>query len=215
MASASLQDPTLTTAALAALETVLNRAVSLSPGSATDLQAVDGCVFALDCSHPSVQVYLRTRDGQLRLSSYFDGEVTTRICGDASDFRELALSSDAAATLINSNLELEGDSAPLITLQGVLADLDVDWEAPLVEHLGDVAGHQLAEILRQAYSWGQQASRSLGRQLQEFIQEEARLSPPRLELEDFFSDLRALDQRVERLQSRAAKLRRKLADLER
>ena len=58
-----------------------------------------------------------------------------------------------------------------------------------------------------------QASSSLTRQLDEFIHEEARLSPPRLELEDFYQDIQALGLRVERLQSRADRLRKKLQKL--
>jgi len=76
--------------------------------------------------------------------------------------------------------------------------------------LGDVAGHQLAEMLRNAFAWGKQASASFGRQLEEFIHEEARLSPPRLELEDFYRDVQALSLRVERLESRSARLRARL-----
>ena len=75
----------------------------------------------------------------------------------------------------------------------------MDWEAPLVDTLGDVAGHQLAQMLRDAFSWGRQASAGLSRQLEEFIHEEARLTPPRLELEDFYRDVQELGLQVERL----------------
>ena len=146
----------------------------------------------------------------MRLAGSFDGAVTTRVRGEASDFTELASSEDPTATLINGGLELEGESAPLIALQKILAGVDIDWEAPLVDTLGDVAGHQLAEVLRQGFSWGRQAANSLSRQLSEFIHEEARLTPPRLELEDFYGDVRELAQRVERLDSRIARLRQRV-----
>ena len=77
-----------------------------------------------------------------------------------------------------------------------------DWEAPLVDVFGDVAGHQLAEGLRGLLGWSQQASTSLSRQLEEFIHEEARLAPSRLEVEDFYKDLEQLNQRVDHLQTR-------------
>jgi len=135
------------------------------------------------------------------------------VIGTASDFAELATSKDPAATLINGQLELEGDSAPLLEMRNILAGLDMDWEAPLTAALGDVAGHQLAQWVRTAVSLGKQATLSLGRQLEEFIHEEARLSPPRLEVEDFFRDIQALGLQVERLQSRADRLRRRLKKL--
>jgi ubiquinone biosynthesis accessory factor UbiJ len=203
-------DPTLHTAALAALETALNRALTLSVHSKTALAQLEDCVFALHCTAPSMDIYLHPGAQGIRLTSVHPGPVTTSIRGDAADFTELATSSDPTATLINGGLELEGDSAPLLELQRILADLDMDWEAPLVNALGDVAGHQLAQLLRHAFAWGKQASFSLTRQLEEFIHEEARLSPPRLEVEDFYRDLQELGLRVDRLQSRAERLRQRL-----
>ena len=207
-------DPTVHTAALAALEAAINRALQLSPLQGEELAPFAGQVFALHCSAPKLDVYLHPGVNGIRFAGVHEGPVTTSIRGEAADFTGLASSSDPAATLINGALELQGDSAPLIELQKVLSSLEIDWEAPLVDTLGDVAGHQLAQLLRRTFSWGKQAADSLARQLEEFIHEEARLSPPRLELEYFYSDVRELDQRVERLQSRTARLRARLDKLQ-
>lgn len=206
----AIVDPTLHTAALAALEAALNRALALSPHSLVALARLEDRVFALHCTAPKVSFYLHPGAQGIRLTGYHQGPVTTSIKGAAGDFTELASSSDPTATLINGGLELEGDSAPLIELQHILAELDVDWEAPLVNSLGDVAGHQIAEALCSTFAWGKQASASLTRQLQEFIHEEARLSPPRLEMEDFYRDVHELGLRVDRLQSRTERLRQRL-----
>ena len=206
-------DPTLHTAALAALEAGLNRALALSPHSLAELAKLEDRVFALHCTSPALNFYLHPGAQGIRLSGFHRGPVTTSIRGEAGDFTELATSKDPTATLINGGLELEGDSAPLIELQHILAGLDMDWEAPLVNSLGDVAGHQLAQVLRGAFAWGKQASTSLSRQLGEFIHEEARLSPPRLETEDFYRDVQELGQRVDRLESRTERLRQRLQKL--
>jgi ubiquinone biosynthesis protein UbiJ len=206
-------NPTLHTAALAGLEAALNRALELAPSGRTALAGLEDCVFALHCTAPTLDVYLQPGSDRIRLMGIYEGPVTTSVRGEASDFTELATAKDPTATLINGQLELEGDSAPLIELQQILSKLDVDWEAPLVATLGDVAGHQLAQMLRSAFGWGRQASSGLARQLEEFIHEEARLSPGRLELEDFYRDVQDLGLRVERLQSRAERLRLRLQKL--
>jgi len=203
-------DPALQTAALAALEQALNRALNLAPAARAELEKLDDCVFALQCTSPEIDVYLQTQEQGIRLMGYCDMPVTTSVRGAVSDFTELATATDPTATLINGNLELEGDSGPLIELQKILANLDIDWEAPLVERLGDVAGHQLAQALRSMFGWGQATAKSLARQLGEFIHEEARLTPPKLELEDFYHDVHELGQRVERLAARATRLRKQL-----
>ncbi|MBN7797911.1 ubiquinone biosynthesis accessory factor UbiJ [Parahaliea mediterranea] len=205
--------PTLHTAALAGLEGLLNRALALDPESGRALAALDGRVFALDCTAPHFQVYLLPSTDGLQLAGHWEGEVTTRVRGEAADFAELATATDPAAALINGNLTLEGDSAPLIELQKALAGLELDWEAPLVDNLGDVAGHQLAEAFRGLFSFSRQAHASLERQLEEFIHEEARLSPPRLELEDFYRDVGTLAERSERLASRIERLKARIRRL--
>jgi ubiquinone biosynthesis protein UbiJ len=201
-------DPALQAAVLAALERAANSALALSPHSAAELAALDETVIAIECTAPAFTVFVQpTRAGELRLMGHCDDRAATRVRGSSSDFVELANAEDPAATLINGGLELSGGSAPLIALQGVIARLDVDWEAPLVDALGDVAGHQLAQLLRGLFSWGRQAGSSMTRQLDEFIHEEARLTPPRAEVEDFYSDLHALSLRVDRLQGRIERAR--------
>jgi ubiquinone biosynthesis protein UbiJ len=207
-------NPTLHTAITAAFEGALNRALQLAPATRQEMEALEDCVFALHCSAPEVEVFLQPGAGAIRLMGVYDGDITTSVRGEASDFAELVTSRDPAATLINGGLELEGDSAPLLELQKILGSLDMDWEAPLVDSLGDVAGHQVAQMLRSLAGWGNQASTSLTRQLDEFIHEEARLTPPRLELEDFYRDVQNLGQRVDRLKSRAERLRRRLRKLQ-
>ncbi len=205
-------DPTLHTAALAAVEAVLNRALRLSPGGTEALAGLDGKVFALHCTAPQLDAYLQPTANGVRLMGAWQGDVTTSLRGPAAEFTALATADDPAAALINGGLELHGDSSSLIELQKIIAGLDPDWEAPLVDTLGDVAGHQLAEMLRGGFRWGRQAGQGLTRQLSDFIREEARLTPPRLELEDFYRDVQDLNLRVERLGSRIARLRRRIGE---
>jgi ubiquinone biosynthesis protein UbiJ len=199
-------DPALHTAAIAALETAVNRALALDPIGQQQLGALDGDVFRLECTRPELDIFLLPSANGVSLKGFHDGGVTTAIRGTAADFAELASTADPGAALINGNIELTGDSAPLLELQRCVAGLELDWEAPLVEVLGDVPGHQIAEGLRGLFSWGRQATASFSRQLEEFIHEEARLAPPRAEIEDFYRDLEALGDRVDRLQARVRRL---------
>ncbi|PIE39427.1 MAG: hypothetical protein CSA53_01675 [Gammaproteobacteria bacterium] len=202
-------DPALHTTALAALEGAANKALQLDPQGQEALTALAGHTFHIECTAPPLDLYLQPVHDGLRLLGVWEGEVSTAVRGAAKDFSELLNSRDPAATLINGDLELHGDSAPLLALQKVLSELDIDWEAPLVDALGDVAGHQLASALRSVFNWGKEASQRLQRQAGEFIHEEARLSPPPLELEDFYADIAALKQRIERLQSKTQRLQKR------
>lgn len=207
---ASTINPTAHTAVLAALEAAINRALELAPSSKFQLAELEDHIFLVQCTSPEIDLYLQAGHQGIRLMGVYEGDITTTVRGVASDFTELATSDDPAASLINGKLTIDGDSAPLLELQKIVSELDLDWEAPLVNALGDVAGHQLAQLLRGTFKWGRQASDSLTRQLDEFIHEEARLSPPRLELEDFYKEIQELTLRTERLQSRTDRLRKRI-----
>ncbi len=205
-------DATIQTAAVAGLEAAVNRALALDPSARQELGKLQGAVFQLSCSKPELELFLLPQTQSVRLTSLWDGAVTSAIKGTAQDFAELASSQDPAAALINGRLELHGDSGPLLELQAILRQTNMDWEAPLVDAFGDVVGHQLAQGFRGLFGWSKQAAGSIGRQLEEFITEEARLTPPRQEVEDFYQDINALNLRVERLQARAKKLAQVIAN---
>ena len=210
-----LRSPTLHTAGLAAAEAAFNAALRLSPHSAPGLVRLAGRVIALECTQPPLSVYISADEqGQLQLRGVYEGPVSTRVRGTARDFLDLAQAEDPPAALINGGLQLEGSSAALLDMQAVLSEVDIDWEAPLVAGLGDVAGHQLAQMLRAALGWSRQASASLRRQLAEFAIEEARLAPPRAALEDFYREVGALSLRSERLEKQLQKARRRLQSLQ-
>ena len=199
-------DPAIVAGILAALETALARAMVLAPDAQQDLQELAGTVLAIEFTQPAAECYVAISSrGGISLSQHCELPVATRVRGQLEDFIRLAGSDDPAVTLINSDLEVVGNTAPLLAVQAIVANLDPDWEAPLVDALGDVAGHQVAQGLRGFFKWGRSAAESLRRQLSEFILEEGRLSPPKAELDHFFREIDALGLKVDRLQSRIKK----------
>ena len=204
-------DPAVITAALMAAEGAINRGLELDPASARDLADLSGTILAIECWAPALEVFAVVEpEGRLPLTSYCEQPCSVRVRGGLSDFLALTTADDPAVTLINSDLEIIGNSAPLIALQTLVGNMQPDWEAPLVEVLGDVAGHQLANLLRQVFSWGQNSSKSLRRQLSEFILEEGQLSPPAAELENFYQEIDSLVLKTDRIESRLKRLAQRL-----
>lgn len=206
-----MSDPTLQTAALGSLEFLINKALELDPVTRQRLAEMNGKVLKIHCQSPEISVYcLLSKDGLKLQSWYEEDRVHSSISGRFSDYIQLFQAEDKAAALINGELSIYGDSGDFIALQSALAQLDVDWEKPLADLLGDVGGHQLGRFLRGAFAWGQQLNNNFQTQVEEFVHNEARLLPPREELEDFYSDVSALTLRVDRLQARIQRLKQGL-----
>lgn len=204
-------DPAALTAALAGLELALRRAIELAPATNAALKKMAGTVIAIELVKPAVEVFLLVQDeGYVGLMAYSELRPAARVRGPLDSFVALATADDPAATLINSDIEVIGNTGPLLELQAIISDVDIDWEAPLVDSLGDVLGHQVAETLRGIFGWSEQAAARLRRQLSEYILEEGRLSPPAVELEDFYQRAQALSLRVDRLASRTQRLSQRI-----
>ena len=193
-------------------ERALNQAILLAPTSHRELEALSGTLLGIEVTSLELTLYLELVPGaEVRLLNHCEEKPTAFVRGSIEDFTALIASDDPAATLINSGIELQGSSASLIHLQQVISGMDIDWEAPLVERLGDVMGHQIAEALRSVFSWSEGARKSLKRQLSEYLLEEGRLTPPKLELEHFFEGVQTLSMQVERAQAKVERLMAKAA----
>lgn len=200
-------DPALLSAALAGAERALNQAIALAPTSHQALQQLSGTLLGIEVTTLDLTLYVDMVSGtEIRLLMHCERSTDAFVRGSLEDFAALAASDDPAATLINSGIELQGRSASLISLQQVISTMDVDWEAPLVDLLGDVPGHQLAQALRRLFRWSEGARTSLKRQVSEYLLEEGRLTPPKAELEHFYDAVQSLSMRVERAQQQVERL---------
>ncbi len=205
---------TLHTAALAALEGAINRALKMDPATTRALQQLDGTVFQLELVGTGADVYLLPQQQGVALRGFYDGPIDSHVIGTVPDFVELLSSEDPASTLINGGIQLSGDSAPLLQLQRILHRLELDWEGSLAGIIGDIPAHQLGRLVRGGMRWGKHAMDSMNRQLEEFLHEEARLLPPETELEDFYTAVSRLELSVDRAQARLAKQQQRLAKLQ-
>lgn len=201
--------PMLSTAALAGLEDSVNRALHLDPRSASRLLVLDGECFALHLCDPDLSLGLSVTGDRLRLMLNPPPNPSTALRGSWREFATVATANDPAAALINGDIQVSGDTAPLLALRKLLAELELDWEQPLADAFGDVAAHQIGRGLRAGHKWLQHTGRNLRRQLGDFLLEESRLLPHPLQAESLYQEIDELNARSERLEARIRRLRQK------
>lgn len=208
--------PTMHTAGLAALEQAINVALRYDQGTRQALAELDQRVFHIEITQPAVDFFLCPESDGIALRGFNDGVIDTHLRGSAGEFIQLVGADDPASALINGNITLTGDSAPLMQLQAILKQLDIDWEAAISQTLGgssaaDMAANTVGSLLRSGFHFGRKLQQNLQRQTSDYILEEGRLSPPKAELEDFYQQVGKLANSTERLQARIDRLASKLA----
>lgn len=202
--------PVLQGAALSGLENLINKALQLDPATSAKLQALDGQRFSLELKEPDLNLGIGISGKRLRILGQHHDNVTSRLSGRWSEFAKVASASDPAAALINGDINISGDTGPLLELRKILAELDLDWEQPLADTFGDVAAHQIGSGLRAGHRWLNSTRANLQRQFNEFIVEESQLVPHPCQADDFYSDVDELKARSERLEAKIRRLQQRM-----
>lgn len=205
-------DPIVTTAAFSTLELALQTALQWDTSTRNKLQDIREQVFLFECTQPVFRVYFFPET--LHFQQHYEGPVTAHLSGTSQAFLALARADDAAAELINNpELQLRGDSRALVKLQEIIAQIDLDWEAPLIQIFGDVVGHQLASSLLKIHQQAKYSAKSLHRQIADFLREESGWLPAADEVKEFLHGVDNVSMRVDRANAALNLLRQKINNL--
>jgi ubiquinone biosynthesis accessory factor UbiJ len=194
----------LFTAALASAEKMINAALRYDPGTRIALAPLEGKILALQITVPALHVFVMPMDNEVRLMGNWDGDVDTRIGGSLLALAQLAQSQ--VHNLKDSGVTAVGDISLLVQWQQLVKNLDIDWEEMLSQFTGDIIGHQTAQLLRAKFGWAKDRAQNAQRLTSEFLTEELKALPGKIELEDFYRQVDEVRLAVDRAAARVEKI---------
>lgn len=103
-------------------------------------------------------------------------------------------------------IEVHGDAELAQRFTRLLAEADIDWEEALARRIGDFPAHQLGRLTRGVGAWSRRVVDTLTADVGEYLKEEARYLPSRVEIEGFLSDIGELRNDCDRLEARLKRL---------
>jgi ubiquinone biosynthesis protein UbiJ len=190
------------------LAAAMNAWLGLDPAAQARLSTLEGRVIALHLRILETTVILRVENGRIAVVDEPDQQPDTVLHGTPLGMLQLGLGGDTANTLFSGEVEITGDVETGQAFKAVLDDMDIDWEEQLSRLTGDIVAHQLGNLARRAGDWLHHGRDTLQHDLGEYLQEEARVLPSRIEIENFNSDVSDLAMAVERLEARLQRLQR-------
>lgn len=197
---------TVTAAAYATLEQLLNTAIRLDPETPDRLAPLHGRVIELQLVGPGISLYLIPGAGNVQLLSAFEDTPDCTLRGSPLDLARMRGSRESADQLFGGAVEISGDTELAQQFGEFIAGLDIDWEEQLSKLTGDVLAHEIGHAARSLIDWGLNRRRIFAQNLQEYLQEELQLTPSHLEVEPFLNDVDRLRDDVERLEALIARL---------
>jgi ubiquinone biosynthesis protein UbiJ len=108
-------------------------------------------------------------------------------------------------------IDFSGDAELAAALQFLFRHLEWDVEEDLSRAVGDVVAHRVVSSGRALFAWQQDAAERAGRNVAEYLTEEAGILAPPVEIARFARDVDELRDAVERLDKRLERLERRRA----
>ena len=193
--------------ALAGLEELINRYIALDPDSKARAADLANRIIAVEWASVGLTVYVGADlTGHLRIFAECEREPDCVIHGDLFDLLRSRDKRTGARQLFSGKVSVIGDAELAERFGTLFSGLDVDWEEQLSHLTGDVVAHQAGRMARATRDYFADASVTAQRNLNEYLTQETRLLPARVEVRNWCDDVDTLRDDVERLAARIAKL---------
>ena len=187
------------------LAAVLNRNVAASRRAQSLARQLDGRVVSLTVEGTPVALFVSADAGRLAVSSRHDGPADASLSGTPIALLALA-GPQAEGALRKGGVRIEGDAEVAQKFRELLAEAQPDFEEELARVIGDVGARRIANVARDLLGWGRKAAGSFTGSVVEYLQEEGRDVPARVEVDEFLEGVDRLRDDTERLEAKLARL---------
>lgn len=185
------------------LERALNRQIAASGRARALLAELDGRTMELRFAATPFRIRLAATADALSVRPAADEPADAVIEGTPLSFLRLA-TGEALQSIRAGGMDVRGDAEIAEGFRRLLDAARPDLEEELSRVTGDVAAHYLAGFARDALDFGRRAGDAFARNLGEYLTEESRDLPVRLEVEEFLEGVDRLREAVDRLETRIA-----------
>lgn len=129
-------------------------------------------------------------------------KVDTTIHGSPVALIQLSTAKNAGATLLESDVEIDGDMRVAEKFSEILREVDIDWEELLSKLVGDIFAYRTGEAARSATNWLKDSVAAMKLNAGEYISEESGLSPADAEVKEFMDEVDEVRMSIDRLEAR-------------
>ena len=188
---------------LAPVESMLNRQIAASSRARALLAGLAGRSMELRFPPTPIRVRVTAAAEALSIRPAADEAADAVIEGTPLAFLRLA-TSDATKSIRAGGMDVRGDAEVAEGFRRLLEAARPDFEEELSRFTGDAAAHTLAGFAREAADFGRRAGDAFARNVSEYLSEESRDVPARVEVEEFLEGVDRFREAVDRLEARVA-----------
>lgn len=205
--------------ALPPLESLLNTMLRRDAYIAHKLAPLDGKYIEVLASKPDFSLLLGCEDQAIKLSA-IDSKTLginpdASISAKAEKLLRLLLAGSNDRALADKEINISGDGTLVQDLHIIVGSLDIDWQDYLGPLLGDILSNEIGKIVDASKHWSNTAAINIQRNIHDYLREEAKLVPSRLEADSMSDRLDQLRLQIDRATAKTELLTRRLTLLSR
>lgn len=194
---------------VAGLDATINRYLRLDPETMKRISQLDVDCIAIELRGLGLTLYAQPHSDGLQITDHFDGTPDTTISGTPLGLMQIGLGQNRERALFSGAVEISGNVESGQAFQAILESMDIDWEEHLARVTGDTVAHKLGNAARRAGEFFRRGRATARLNTTEYLQEELRVVPAHIEIDNFCSDVTALAMDVDRLAAHVARLQKK------
>jgi ubiquinone biosynthesis protein UbiJ len=192
------------------IELGVNRVLALDTESAKRILKLQDKVLQVDLVGLEITLFLSFDSGHVLVNLKSDSEPNTTISGTPMALFAMAAPGDSSNWgLPGSSVQISGDANLARDIERVFSQMNADWEKPLIDIFGDVAGFQMASGLKQGVEGVKKVAGEAIDQAGIYFRDESDVLVRPSELKDFNIEVDGLNDAIERLEARIRNLGRK------
>lgn len=193
------------------IQGAVNRLLELDPEFAEGVAEFEGTVLEIHIQGLDERLQLHPSASGIGVVPVEDEQLArvapdVTISGPPFTLLRLLASLDSVDGVLPPDVSISGELQLVQRLTRLAKRTRFDWEEPLSKLFGDSVAHELGRGLRGFVAQLGAAAGTLAWDVGEYLREERRLSPTRLEVDDFAAGVDTTRDDVERLEVRIARL---------
>ena len=189
---------------------IINSALAHDEVSLRALGELSGTKVQISSNSPQFTIYLKIDADQITLSNEGDIEQTITLSGSLVALVSGLFDADEISTLYGTGITANGDTGVLKKLNKLMTGLNIDWESAIGKLIGPMPAHLVTNAVSKIRPAISKNRRRICEIAIEVAQEEFRLTPTKVEFDNFSEEIQLLSSRVDRLEAHFNSTRRTL-----
>lgn len=194
---------------------IINTALSYDPQALAHLKKMHGQSFSLCFTDLNLILYFQVKNEHLSTEIFSKKIADACVSGTLAHIINMIISEQSGSVaMFENHLDIQGNLHVAEAFQILLKELDIDWEEALSEYIGDAPAFYLGHGIQKAKRFAKKVIRNFKSDLKDYITEEKRFTPNKIEVENFYQEIYMLHLEVERLAARIGMLQKDMSKLE-